>query len=72
MDGALAPARRGMTLLRAKRTMEAMIEACRRFVDVPMVKDEEALGRDPAQAGITAAPVIVRLQIRRPGATCAA
>lgn len=56
VDGALALARRGMTLLRAKRAMEELVETGRSFVDLPTVKDAAALIGDLAQAGIAAAP----------------
>ena len=46
-----------MTLLRAKRAMEEMVETGRCFVELPTVEDAEALGRDLEQAGIAAAPV---------------
>jgi putative transcriptional regulator len=56
VDGALALARRGATLLRAKRAMEEMLETGRSFVDLPTVEDATALIRDLARAGIAAAP----------------
>lgn len=55
VDGALALARRGMTLLRAKRAMEELVETGRSFVDLPTVEDAAALSRELAQAGIAAA-----------------
>ena len=56
VDGALALARRGMTLLRAKRAMEELVETGRSFVDLPTVEDAAALVRDLARAEIAAAP----------------
>lgn len=57
IDGALALARRGITLLKAKRAMEAMMETGRAFVDLPTVEDALALTRDLADAAIAAAPI---------------
>ena len=57
VDAALALARRGMTLLRAKRAMEELLDTGRSFVDLPMVEDAAALAADLAQAGIAAAQV---------------
>lgn len=56
VDGALALARRGTTLLRAKRAMEEMVETGRCFVELPTVEDEAAVIADLAKAGIAAAP----------------
>jgi len=55
VDGALALARRGMTLLRASRAIEEMIETGRAFVELPAVEDVAALAADLGQAGIAAA-----------------
>jgi len=57
VDGALVLARRGMTLLRAKRAMEELVDTGRSFVDLPMVEDASALTDELARAGIAAAPV---------------
>lgn len=57
IDAIHALARRGMTMLRAKRAVEAMLEDGRVFVDVPTVEDPAALAADLAAAGIAAAPV---------------
>jgi putative transcriptional regulator len=57
VDGAMALARRGLTLLRAKRAMEELVETGRSFVDLPMVEDAASLAADLAQAGIAGAPV---------------
>jgi hypothetical protein len=43
VGGALALARRGMTLLRAKRAMEELLDTGRSFVDLPMVEDATVL-----------------------------
>ncbi len=55
IDGALALARRGVTLLRAKRAMEELLATGRAFVHLPMVEDAVALSADLAIAGIAAA-----------------
>lgn len=55
VDGALVLARRGMTLLRAKRAMEQLVETGRCYIDLPAVEDAAALACDLAQAGIAAA-----------------
>jgi putative transcriptional regulator len=52
-----ALARRGLTMLRAKRTIEALVEDGRVFVDLPMVEDTKAVTDDLARAGIAAATV---------------
>jgi putative transcriptional regulator len=46
-----------MTMLRAKRAVEALLEDGRVFVDVPTVEDPAALAADLASAGVAAAPV---------------
>jgi len=57
IDGIFALARRGLTMLRAKRTIEALVEDGRVFVDLPMVEDTKAVTDDLARAGIAAATV---------------
>lgn len=57
IDAIHALARRGMTMLRAKRAVEAMLEDGRVFVDVPTVEDPAALAAELAAAGIAGAPV---------------
>jgi putative transcriptional regulator len=57
VDAAMALARRGMTLLRAKQAMEELVDTGRSFVDLPMLKDAATLAADLAQADIAAAPV---------------
>ena len=57
IDGMFALARRGLTMLRAKRTIEALVEDGRVFVDLPMVEDAKAVTDDLAKAGIAAATV---------------
>ena len=57
IDATHALAKRGMTMLRAKRAIEAMLEDGRVFVDVPTVEDPAALAADLAAAGVAAAPV---------------
>jgi putative transcriptional regulator len=56
VDGALALTRRGLTLLRAKRAMEELVETGRSFVELPTVEDTGALVAELARAGIAAAP----------------
>jgi len=57
IDGTLALARRGMPMLRAKRTMEALLTRGKAFVDVPTVEDPVALIAELAAAGIMASIV---------------
>jgi len=52
-----ALARRGLTMLRAKRTIEALFEDRRVFVSLPTVEDPNALIAGLTKAGITAAMV---------------
>ncbi len=58
IDGMFALARRGFTMLQAKRAIEAMLDDGRVFVDLPMVESDEALTTELARAGITAAAVV--------------
>jgi putative transcriptional regulator len=53
----MALARRGMTLLRAKRAIEAMLEDGEVVVEAPTVEDFEALARDLRKAGVDAAKI---------------
>ncbi|HEX2942905.1 MAG TPA: helix-turn-helix domain-containing protein [Rhodopila sp.] len=57
VDGAIALARRGITLLRAKRAVEELVSTGRAFVDLPMVENAETLVTELAKAKIAAAPV---------------
>lgn len=57
IDATLALARRGLSLLRAKRAIEALVEDGRVFVDLPTVEDHDTLRDELAGAGIAAAPV---------------
>ncbi len=57
IDGMFALARRGLTMLQAKRKIEALVEDGRVFVDLPIVEDPKALAADLAKAGIAAASV---------------
>ena len=50
-------ARRGLTMLRAKRAVEALLVDGRVYVDLPMVEDADAVTEDLARAGIAAARV---------------
>ena len=60
VDAMHALARRSLTMLRAKRAVEALVGDGRTFVDLPAVEDTGALTADLAGAGIAAAPVEVR------------
>ncbi len=55
IDATHALARRGMTMLRAKRAVESLLDKGRVFVDLPTVEDTAALTHDLAGAGIVAA-----------------
>lgn len=57
VDAALALARRGHSLLRAKRATEDLVARGRAFVHLPMVEDVVALIDELAGAGIAAAVV---------------
>jgi putative transcriptional regulator len=57
VDATLALTRCGMTLLRAKRAVEALLVDGRVFVDLPLVEDVSALVAALAMCGIAAAPV---------------
>ena len=57
MDAALVLARRGLSLLRAKRAMEELFDKGSVFVDLPVVEDRGALVAELAEAGVAAAPV---------------
>ena len=48
----LALARRGTTMLKAKRAVEKMLEAGDAVIDLPMVEDQTALTDDLATAGL--------------------
>lgn len=54
VTAAVALARRGATLLRAKRALEAMIEQGRAYLLVPTVEDTAALAAELAACGIRA------------------
>jgi putative transcriptional regulator len=55
IDATDALARRGMTMLRAKRATETLLEKGRVFVDLPTVEDAQVLIAELAAAGIAAA-----------------
>jgi putative transcriptional regulator len=55
IDAIHALARRGLSLLQAKRAIESLLEKGRIFVDLPMVEDTTALTSDLTKAGIAAA-----------------
>jgi putative transcriptional regulator len=52
-----ALARRGLTMLRAKRAVEALVANGRVFVELPIVEDRAVLRDELARAGVAAAPV---------------
>ncbi len=52
MDATLALARRGLTLLRAKRAIEAMLESGETVVHLPVVESIEALFTEMRAAGL--------------------
>jgi putative transcriptional regulator len=57
VDAAIALARRGLTMLRAKRAIEELLDNSRVFIDLPTVEDIRALTAELNAAGIAAAPV---------------
>jgi putative transcriptional regulator len=57
VDGALTLARRGLSLLRAKRAMEELLATSSVFVDLPAVEDPRAVVAELADAAISAALV---------------
>lgn len=54
IDATHALARRGMTMLRAKRAIETLLDDGRVFVELPLVEDVRHLTADLAAAGIVA------------------
>jgi DNA-binding transcriptional regulator YiaG len=56
----LSLCRHGMTMLRAKRAVEHLIEAGEATVSIPSVADAEAFARELAESGIGAAAVAAR------------
>jgi putative transcriptional regulator len=52
IDATLALARRGATMLRAKRALEAVLERGFSVLDLPLVEDADALRQELGQAGI--------------------
>ena len=57
IDGMFALTRRGLTMLRAKRTIEALVEERRVTEDLPTVENPHTLEAELAKAGIAAALV---------------
>ena len=57
IDAALSLARRGMSMLRAKRAIEALLESGRVVVELPTVEDAAAVAAELSQAGVAAAQV---------------
>jgi putative transcriptional regulator len=52
-----ALAKRGLTMLKAKRAIEALVEGGRVFVSLPTVEDRQMLMDELSTAGIRSAPV---------------
>ena len=63
IDATFALARRGPPLLKAKRTIEAVLEAGRATIALPTVEDEAALIGDLDKAGFIATPVWTDAQV---------
>jgi putative transcriptional regulator len=57
IDATMALARRGMTMLRAKRAVEAMLDEGEVAVAVPTVEDRGALARELRKAGVEASRI---------------
>jgi putative transcriptional regulator len=57
IDATLALAKRGMTMLKAKRAVEAVVEEGEIPVHVPVCEDTKLLARDLARAGLHVAVV---------------
>jgi putative transcriptional regulator len=57
IDAMFVLARRGISMLRAKRAIEALIADGRVFVDLPTVEDPTAVVAELGAAGVAAAPV---------------
>jgi len=55
VTAALALAKRGASLLRAKRATDALLASGRAFIDLPTVEDRAALLRELAECGMVAA-----------------
>ena len=58
IDGMFALTRRGLTMPRAKRTIEALVETSSVFVDLSTVEDSHARMAELAGAGIASARVL--------------
>jgi putative transcriptional regulator len=67
VDGAIALARRGIPMLRAKRAMEELLASGSAFVALPTVESPSILAAELAEAGIAAAPLRLpqTLDVRR-------
>lgn len=57
IDATLALAKRGVTMLRAKRALEAVLDRGRALVVLPTVEDDSALQGDLENAGVSIRPV---------------
>lgn len=55
---AMALARRGMTMLRAKRAIEAVLEHGETVVEVPVVENSPALARELRAAGVRSSKLV--------------
>jgi len=57
VDATLALAKRGMTMLRAKRAIEGLLATSSAFVILPKLEDSRVLAKELNDAGIASAPV---------------
>jgi putative transcriptional regulator len=58
VDATMALTRRGMTMLRAKRAVEAMLEDGEVVLEVPTVEDVAVLAKELRKAGIKATRIV--------------
>jgi putative transcriptional regulator len=58
IDAMFSLARHGMTMLRAKRAVDMLLETGRVFVDLPTVESVDRVVRELAEAGIAAAEFV--------------
>ena len=63
VDATHALARRGLTMLQAKRAVETLVETGSVFVELPTVENAAVLARELAAAGIAAGVVEPSLQV---------
>ena len=57
IDAAMSLARRGISMLRAKRAVEELLTTLRLFIELPKVENVRVLAAELNSAGIAAAPV---------------